>query len=131
MSLAWRNRRWFRRKPTDWTALKRGLGYDDAPRPISLNASKRPTGAQPYRMRRLLGVYPLYTRDWVEVQRRLGYGRVLEGEIAEREGGQMNPLRYFVRAIGFSWLAYGHVTGRRIRVLVGRALGGWLTGLFR
>jgi hypothetical protein len=41
----------------------------------------------------------------------------------------VNPLRYLARALGFSWLAYGRPSGRRVGVLAGRAIGGWLAGL--
>ena len=41
----------------------------------------------------------------------------------------MNPLRYLMRSLGFSWLAYGRPSGRRVGVLVGRAIGGFLASL--
>ncbi len=41
----------------------------------------------------------------------------------------VNPLRYLARSLGFSWLAYGRPSRRRVGVLVGRAIGGWLAGV--
>ena len=38
----------------------------------------------------------------------------------------MNPVRYLLRSLGFSWLAYGRPSPRRVGVLGGRAIGGWI-----
>lgn len=41
----------------------------------------------------------------------------------------MNPLRYFLRALGFSALR-GPIRLRYVGVLAGRAIGGWFAALF-
>lgn len=41
----------------------------------------------------------------------------------------MNPLRYLMRSLGFSWLACGRPSGRRVGVLAGRAIGGCVAAL--
>lgn len=71
--LAWRNRHWLRRSPSDWNAMRESLGYGAQPDRLARQIKalrRRRTWRE-----RLTGVI-----DWDLERRRLGYGVTLEGE---------------------------------------------------